>query len=108
MRQGVLHRTRCPQEDHQYGLDHSQRRQDLLRDPSGAQPRRRRQKVILVDADFRVPSQIKSLVDITGYGLSDYLMDEHLPIEEAIYFDAKQHNLHYLPTRIEDRNPRLY
>ncbi|MCB0612996.1 MAG: AAA family ATPase [Lewinellaceae bacterium] len=64
-------------------------------------------KVILVDADFRVPSQIKSLVDITGYGLSDYLMDEHLPIEEAIYFDAKQHNLHYLPTRIEDRNPQV-
>ena len=64
-------------------------------------------KVILVDADFRVPSQIKNLVDITDYGLSDYLMDEQLSIRGAIYPDSKLHNLHFLPTRIEDRNPQI-
>lgn len=63
--------------------------------------------VLLVDADFRVPSQIKDLVEITEYGLSDYLMDESLPEDGAIYTDKTRHSLHYLPTRIEDRNPQV-
>ena len=64
-------------------------------------------KVLLVDADFRVPSQIKDAVHIKEYGFSDYLMDEQLPAEGAIYPDQSLHNLHYLPTRIEDRNPQV-
>lgn len=63
-------------------------------------------RVLLADADFRVPSQIKDIVEITGYGFSDYLLDGQLSVEGAIYADQDLHNLHYLPTRIEDRNPQ--
>ncbi|MCO6476691.1 MAG: AAA family ATPase [Phaeodactylibacter sp.] len=63
-------------------------------------------KVLLADADFRVPSQIKDMVEITRYGFSDYLMDEQLTEYDAIYTDPSMHNLHYLPTRIEERNPQ--
>ena len=64
-------------------------------------------RVLLVDADFRVPSQIKNTVEITEYGFSDYLMDERLSEHGAIYEDKSQRNLHYLPTKIEERNPQI-
>lgn len=63
-------------------------------------------KVLLADADFRVPSRIKELVEISRYGFSEYLVDEELSESGAIYSDKTLHNLHYLPTKIEDRNPQ--
>ncbi len=63
-------------------------------------------KVLLADADFRVPSQIKEMVEINRYGFSDYLMNEQLTEYDAIYTDPSRPNLHYLPTRIEERNPQ--
>lgn len=62
--------------------------------------------VLLMDADFRVPSQIKEKVEIRQYGLSDYLMDGHLSEEDIIHADENLPGLYYLPTRIEDRNPQ--
>lgn len=62
--------------------------------------------VLLIDADFRVPSQIKERVPVDQYGLSDYLMDSQVSEEDILYAEEGLPRLHYLPTRIEERNPQ--
>ena len=72
-------------------------------------------KTLLIDSDFRVPSQIKEDGALKKMGFSDYLRDEGVSIEEIIHVNEYTPNLHYIPTKIEQyfnpqellTNPRL-
>ncbi|MCB0584223.1 MAG: AAA family ATPase [Phaeodactylibacter sp.] len=64
-------------------------------------------KTLLIDSDFRVPSQMKEDGALKKYGLSDYLKGEDITVDDIIHVNEFTPNLHYIPTRIEQNfNPQ--
>ena len=64
-------------------------------------------KTLLIDSDFRVPSQIKEDGALKKQGFSDYLKGGSVEIEDIIHVNEHTPNLHYIPTRIEENfNPQ--
>ncbi|MCB0581347.1 MAG: AAA family ATPase [Phaeodactylibacter sp.] len=64
-------------------------------------------KTLIIDSDFRVPSQLKEDGALKKKGFSDYLKSESVSIEEIIHVNEHTPNLHYIPTRIEENfNPQ--
>jgi len=72
-------------------------------------------KTLLIDSDFRVPSQLKEDGALKKKGLSDFLKDGAVSMDDIIHVNEYLPNLHYIPTKIEDftnpqellTNPRL-
>ncbi len=64
-------------------------------------------KTLLIDSDFRVPSQIKEDGALRKLGFSDYLKNDEVEADEIIHVNEHTPNLHYIPTRIEENfNPQ--
>ncbi len=63
-------------------------------------------KVLLIDADLRVPSLLKDEMKEGNQGLSDYLKDYTLSISDIIQKVDGFENLDFIPTQIENGNPQ--
>ncbi|MCB0550398.1 MAG: AAA family ATPase [Phaeodactylibacter sp.] len=64
-------------------------------------------KTLVIDSDFRVPSQLKEDGALKKKGFSDYLKGNNVEVSEIIHVSDHTPNLHYIPTRIEENfNPQ--
>lgn len=65
-------------------------------------------KVLMIDIDFRKPSNLEVIANKEKERFSSYLLQKEIQTEDIIHVHPEEANFHFIPAKMEDRNPHIF
>lgn len=65
-------------------------------------------KVLLIDIDFRKPSNLEVIANDEKAKFSSFLLDQSIASTDIVHIHPEEANFHFIPSQMEDKNPHVF